>query len=393
MDIFSLDDQYVADTDVYGVEKAIWVERYNSPGEFEFTGDPLSLREDLPIGTLVSHSKTNQVMIVEAHSIDEYEDKTATVTIVGRSLDAVLMENRVVTFQDTDTSWSTTIAGTESIEYASSDSQFILTEGSTWSQVVSLINRHLVNSDVAIENIPNFMCFVSPDLNALGDSPANRLIKTLSLVSDAVYPILQGVDVGIMIERPSPERIHVGPPSSLFNPDTGLGLVIHHGLDKTDAVIFDMSAGDLKSARYVWSDKHLKTAHYGGLDGTIIRNLNAATEVSGIGLREASVNISDYIDNPDSSISDSAKASYIDTVGRLKRDSLKGSSIVEAVVSKTANPAYNIDYRIGDLVHVKANYGILADMRVVEHALTSDSTGEESIPTLAPPYFTGAYSA
>ena len=53
---------------INGYTSATWTERYSELGEFEIQTQLSSgLREFLPIGTLISHSNTLDVMIVENH--------------------------------------------------------------------------------------------------------------------------------------------------------------------------------------------------------------------------------------------------------------------------------------------------------------------------------------
>src|SRR6478735_7894203 len=81
---------------INGVESLMWVERYLEPGEFEIKA-PLSsgLRDFLPLGTLISHIDTMEVMIVENHQVIEEETADPTIVITGRTFDTYL-ENRIV---------------------------------------------------------------------------------------------------------------------------------------------------------------------------------------------------------------------------------------------------------------------------------------------------------
>ena len=78
------------------VKSIMWTERYRDTGEFEIVGQLSSgLREFLPIGTLLSHADTLEVMFVDNHEIDEDENEDPIIKITGRSLEAYL-ENRIV---------------------------------------------------------------------------------------------------------------------------------------------------------------------------------------------------------------------------------------------------------------------------------------------------------
>ena len=100
MDIFTLEhvrSSYKNGASVNGLRKKQWVERYLEPGEFTLIGEPTDqLREQLAIGTLISHIDTKEVMIVEDHTIEERSGSAPIFTITGRSLDS-FAESRVVT--------------------------------------------------------------------------------------------------------------------------------------------------------------------------------------------------------------------------------------------------------------------------------------------------------
>ncbi len=67
----------------------IWTERYQDPGEFELRTSQISqIRKLLPTMSLVSHRETDEVMMVETHSIGRDSAGYPELTVKGRSLDA-----------------------------------------------------------------------------------------------------------------------------------------------------------------------------------------------------------------------------------------------------------------------------------------------------------------
>lgn len=106
MNFFTLDVSGNRQLVVNYLDTATWIERYLEGGEFEFTGTNVDyLLETLPIDTLVSHSETFEVMIVEEYTVEEGLEEGPTVIITGRSLTTVMMENRVVTENSPDHSY------------------------------------------------------------------------------------------------------------------------------------------------------------------------------------------------------------------------------------------------------------------------------------------------
>ena len=83
------DDLYLAGASgeiVNGIHKKMWVERFQEPGEFKFTLRPEYSRDILPIGSLITHTDTLELMMVEDHSISEEKGKPPEIVVTGRSL-------------------------------------------------------------------------------------------------------------------------------------------------------------------------------------------------------------------------------------------------------------------------------------------------------------------
>lgn len=93
MDLFRFNDPntFTSGQTIDEWDSASWTERYRDPGEFEIKAKLSSgLREFLPLGTLISHHKTLEVMVVENHQIAEDVDSDPLLTITGRSLQTLL---------------------------------------------------------------------------------------------------------------------------------------------------------------------------------------------------------------------------------------------------------------------------------------------------------------
>jgi hypothetical protein len=76
---------------INGVRSVMWTERYRGVGEFEIKAFLSSgLLSKLPLGTLISHVNTLEVMMVEDHQITENKDEDPMLTITGRSFYAFL---------------------------------------------------------------------------------------------------------------------------------------------------------------------------------------------------------------------------------------------------------------------------------------------------------------
>ncbi len=69
--------------------------------------------------------------------------------------------------------------------------------------------------------------------------------------------------------------------------------------------------------------------------------------------------------------------------GNTYIDSKNEVTLVEVDISKSNEYEYEIDYSIGDLVNVHANYGVSQKMRVVEYATIFEEMGSSGFPTLS----------
>lgn len=89
---------YKADELVEGLKSAIWTERFAGNSEFEFhTYDIDNTMALLPEDTLISHTDTNEVMMVEDHLITYDESlRKYDLKITGRSLAMFPMDHRFV---------------------------------------------------------------------------------------------------------------------------------------------------------------------------------------------------------------------------------------------------------------------------------------------------------
>jgi Siphovirus ReqiPepy6 Gp37-like protein len=291
MDIFTLThngvDSYDEGEIVNGVTSKLWVERYRFPGECTFKCPALSYyRNALPIGSLVSHTDTKDIMMIENHEITESKDKGPELTITGRSLDSFL-EQRVAT--DDDQGFNPTL-------YDGTAWPYVLTPKTPWSHAVRLIELQLETGTAIKTN------FAVPDVSVLHNisstpDPDNedwwveedREIERGPL-HKAVLDILDEVNAGIMIQRPVP------------GVRTKIQFLIHMGVEKQSTVQFNYERGDIETARYLWSNKQYKNAVFVGAkyDGIYTTKVNTSGTV-GFNKRVMYLNASDINMKPGSS--------------------------------------------------------------------------------------------
>lgn len=366
MDVFTLDrDEYNNGTPVHGIDSVLWVERYNREGEFKIEGKPThELLSTLADGTLISHTNTDTIMMVESHSIDESKEGKTKAEFIGRTVDEILMENRVVTLSDH-------ISDAFTFDVSFYPMEFNFPAWNSWDQASNLMYRFLTDPDnLPAEAIPNLV--IRQDIGGSETSPTSRLLTKLSLVSKSVRELLDVSGAGLKIERPNeshPGEIH---------------FVVHKGSDKSLDVRFDWNFGDLESARYLWSNKGYKNGAYVSTDAYTLRSFPYG--VTGWDLRLMPVDAGDW-KKDDPTPDETTFAEIVSILGARGKDAIDRQGLVHLIDTKVSTKSrwtYNLDYKLGDLVSVAGNYDTSAVMRVVEYAATLDETGSTGFPTLAP---------
>lgn len=341
------------------VTSVMWVERYADPGEFEIVA-PLSsgLRDLLPAGTLISHTDTMEVMIVENHEISEKIDEDSTLTVTGRSFESFL-DNRIV--------------GVIGARSSSTITEYTLASDWSWNQAVKLINDH-ITSPPAHANDTLVNVIAQATAGTIGTQALRAISK--GSVLQRLLDILAVDDLGIKTIRRNPFGV---------GSSTQTILMIHQGMDKKASVRFSWKSGDLDSAEYLLSDKKLKnSALVLGRYVYQMVDLGPTKYDRRIGLVDAN----DIDGNLTAPPTGSALTTILQKMTVRGQQALKYQqriTISRADISKLTKYQYRKDYNIGDLVTLDGNFGQMATMRVVEYVEIEDENGESGHPTLSIP--------
>lgn len=342
--------------------RVTWIERYADTGEITIEAPVSSgLREFLPEGTLVSHTDTYEVMIIENHEIEEPKREDPTLKITGRSFESWL-ENRIV--------------GVNLCRSSSNIVEFVCDPDFTWEQIVYLINQHIddiavISSFDALENV-----VASTIISGSGVSE-ERTIDRKDVLS-AVQELLAIDDLGIRTIRRVPWSVPAGSTAETI-------LDIYNGEDKTQEVVFSWKSGDLDAASYLFSNKKLKNAAMvlGRYVWTMVDDSNA-----GYDRRMMIVNADDLDGNLSAAPvggSLTTLLSKMEVRGRQALAKQRQVTISQTDISDLTRYQYRRDYNIGDLVSLDGNFGQTAVMRVIEYAEIEDESGVSGHPTLSIP--------
>lgn len=362
MDLFKFkpvlkDAQLVQGEYINKMKSVMWVERYNTPGEFSITAKLSSgLREFLPLGTAISHVDTMEVMIVENHEIKEITSEDPDIVITGRSFISFL-EQRII---------GMILARTDSTVR-----DYVIPANFTWIQAVSLINDHIWSSTDDTDNID-----VRAQHYITGTGESVDRVLDRGNVLERVLELLAVDDLGIRTIRQNSFAGYAGDPVFTV-------IAIYKGLDKSSSVIFSWKGGDLDTAEYLFSNKGDKnTALMVGR--YIFRILD--TGKSGYQKRMVIVDTSDldgHLSAPPTGTALTDLYALMDTRGRQVLMAKNQITISQADISNVTKYQYRRDFNVGDLISLDGDFGQTAIMRVSEYAEIEDENGESGHPTLS----------
>lgn len=368
-------------TPIRGLTKAIWVERYREPGEFTFEA-PLeaNLGGQLPLGSLVSHTNTLDLMIVEDREITITDNSAPIEVITGRSftsfMDYRLCGNLIP--------W--TAQGTKKVE------TYTIPSAATWVQLESLINSHLdpgsilyYGSTYGVNQIKTFHSGFST-AGEIRDRP----VKAFQTLLQAVIEVAEVEDIGIKCLRPP-----AGYSNTNTKPDPNkINFMIHKGKNRGQELAIN-SLSEFKNAKYFWSSRNMYNR--AEIRGKWVHVRNYYTlNAKALGLREIFLQ-EDY----DGAIQDQPPVGsgaetfavallqyYAGDVMRSKHYYWRHAVELDPAASFASKYHYRVDYDLGDLITVRNDYDAFQPttlLRVVEFAETWDENTYEAIPTLVTP--------
>lgn len=332
-----------------------WVERYQSSGDFQLVVEnDIRVLDTLPLGVLISHTDTYEVMIVENHEIVRDEKKNLKITISGRSFE---------TFAEERPTLGSVLPVYESLDPDVKNVE--ITSNTEPSNIAKLLLQTRLQQTFASSADQILGLAISTDLRNV-EATVSYVIKRGDIYSP-VLEMLRLSDLGIKMVRPNGAQ-------------TTLNLVIHDGADLINIVVFYAQRNDLEDARYFRSIKGYKNyaliaAH------TYSREYESPElfeEADGLDRRMIYVEADD-IEGSFPSPSD------VDVVGIRAQsvlDQHRKTSLLQATIAKTAKPKFKVDYDVGDLVTVFGEFGVTETMRVSEHILTVDKKGMQGYPSL-----------
>lgn len=344
------------------IKSKMWIERYRGAGEFTFMADPdTGIREKLPIGSLVSHVNTDEVMIVENHAITEARGHQSEITITGRGFETVL-EGRVVgsnkTYPNTD--------GTN---------DYVQSADETWHQAVLLVSHHIL--DYMLLDTTNAIPYVDVLTDVTGTGVAEaRSFRREDLYS-SLLKILEVDNLGTKIIRPSPR-------SPLAPGSPNIAFLIRKGVDRSSSVTLSYDGGEIDTADYLWSDRRVRNAAM--VSGKWVETFVSDSSVE-YDRRTLYVDAKDidegYQTAPTGTDFDNVVALMnqrgLEELAKQKYITLTKADVHEDYYQSR----YREDFELGDIVTVLGSYSESSKMMINEFVEIEDEQGFRGYPTLS----------
>ena len=348
---------------VDGFKSKMWIERYREAGEFELIASiDTGIREKLPLGTFISHSDTDEIMIVENHEISDERGEVTDVKITGRGFESYL-EQRIV-------------GSNRNFPNNLGYSDYTLPEHYSWVQAVNLVKDHILTSQLVddYDAIP----FVQVLHTMTGTSDlAERSIKRGEDLYSALLGVLEIDQLGIRVVRP-------GPWSPLTPGSADTAFVIHKGVDRSAEIVYSYDTGEIESADYLWSLKRLKNSALVSGKWVEVRvdNLTDVEYKRRMMYVDAS-DIDEAFDAPPTGTDLNTITVKMEQRGFAALAAQRELALVKAEVSReNVRAVYRQDFNVGDLITVSGDYNETRAMRVSEYVEIEESGGQSSYPTL-----------
>jgi hypothetical protein len=346
---------------INNLDKAMWVERYQEPGEFSFEAKTnTGLKDFLPEGTLVTHMDTLEMMIVENQEITETLEDDSTIVITGRSFVSWL-ENRVI--------------GINQARSAYKIAPYEMVADYPQTQIKKIIDDHAIaplDPDDALDTTTVNSATVT------GTPPFEARIVEFGTVWERVFDLLKMSNLGIKTVR---RNTFGGLGSSSNNV-----IYIYKGVDRSASVLFSWKSGDLETAKYLFSGKSNKNSVM-----TLGQYLFVVEDTPGLtGFDRRTMMIDgksidgDHGETPVGA-DETEKVMWLTILGRIALANQNKTIIMASDMSKMTRYEYRKHFNVGDLVTVDGNFDQIDVLRIVEYAEIQDENGESGHPTLALP--------
>jgi hypothetical protein len=355
MEIRVSNPSFVATNLIDDLESVLWIERYNSVGEFEikttYREELLSIfQEDYYLNI----AESGETMIVESSFIESNPDTGPKLTIKGRSATSILDRRIVLRKLVIDSGWQ--------------------------SGIHTILDQNMISSIYPSRNITNFIYETATDPYITGLTLKAQFYSENIL--DLITSLCQEANVGFFI----------------FTYNNYFILRFYVGKDRSYAqttnpfVVFSPEFDNLIKSNYYRSKATKKDyalitgATPPDAPGYPIRGQAWAPDVqTGLQRREMHVDATSLSLYPEGSSTRMTDDVYIAQLAQLGMEELARNSeytLFDGQVDLSQTYKYKVDFFLGDIIQMEDAYGHTARSQITEMTFFENPSGSGVYPTL-----------
>lgn len=358
MEVYTLDTMLRRAQVIDDFESLIWTERFAEVGDFEMVvHNSPAVRQLLVPGLRLACNESYRGMILENVEKTTSADGKSSIKVTGSSFETLLKDRVAMDALgglDTQEKW--VLSGTP---------------GNVARQIFNDICR---DGQLSVyDKIPYLMpgTIFPADSIPEPSGSVNFGFDPMS-VYDAIKQICDTYDLGFRIVR---------------NFDTSqLYFNIFSGSDRTSRqtlvspVIFSQELDNLQNTRSLTTTAATKNTAYviGKTSSVVVYGAYVDPESEGFS-RKVMVVKADDIDETNPVLLNAALVQR----GVEELAKVRGLQAFDGEFNQNSYYKYNVHYRLGDLVELRSDDGLVSTMRVTEQIFSSDASGDLAYPTLA----------
>lgn len=357
MDFYILDQDFNDIDIVQNAESLVWKKCYCDPGSFEiYTIASTENINLLQIGRYITRLDDDMVGVIEKINIQKDDDGRNMLLVSGRCAKS-LFARRIIQPQQTFS-------------------------GTVWNRMYWMIYRNAAEPSAEYRRIPSIsISDVDPGIKGLSDKTQH----TGTNLMDAVIELLAANDLGWKVTRSS-STLHVtlvaGTDRSV-NQTENEPVVFSDGLDNLLSSDYEKDMTGYANVAHIAGEGEGSSRVWAGIDIT-----GGQTGISGLDRYELFVDARDLQKtSTDDSGSETTMtdAEYYAQLQARGLEKLKDKQYTESFEGEADWGAYKyrIDYDVGDIVTIRNQFGLSADIRIVAVEEIEDKDGYTVTPILA----------
>lgn len=332
----------------------LWVDRYNTFGDFEFVSVPfINYLQALSTAKYLSLDESEHTMFLEYINIKTDPVNGNKLILKGKSLESML-DRRII--------WNPTSC------VGNMQEEFFL----------KILNENIINSDPTERRINGFLMEMSEDDYITSLEINDQFFG--KYIYDAVSNTCKINDIGFKI---------------IFHRNYWFIFELYNGKDRSSLqsenpqVVFSSKFQNLITADYIRTDQLLKTvAKVVGEEGIGNIQLTATAYAksgggSDLNRRELFLEATDVRKETDEgTLSDEEYQALLVSKGE---EELRSKILIDVTDGEVDYNlfTYGVDFNMGDIVQIEDDYGHFSRSRIVEMVFSQDSEGEKKFPVFS----------